>query len=264
MSEEKYQWNGEQYAKANSLQMSIGDRLIHSIEVSKQAIVLDAGCGVGNLTMEIARLVPDGKVTAIDLSESMIQEAQNAVGHTGVKNINFQVMGLNEISYNAHFDVIFSNSVMHWVTEIEDAMRRLHTALKSNGQIALQFPLLNQTHPLISYTYRVIDALQLREYYVNWAFPWYVPTEAEFTNTMIKAGFQNVAVRKAVTDFHFASADAVYRHFLSVGLKLFAQALPMDKQEKFMNRVLEEIQDDFSGEAVLKYERLFAYGNAGI
>lgn len=258
---EDFKWSGQQYSMANGLQAQIGAQLLNNISFTDDASVLDAGCGSGNLTFSIAAQVPNGHVVAIDLSESMIEKCKDESKKNKIDNISFRVQGINDIDYNEEFDIIFSNSVLHWVLSMEDAAGKLYKALRNNGIAALQFPLLDAQHPLISYANRVIEEMQIAEYYIGWKFPWYVPTSEEFQNILINAGFDNVKVLEDINIFKFENAEAVYQHFQSVGLKLYADILPENKREEYMKTVLEDLRSDFSGEADLTYHRLFAYAN---
>ena len=76
--EEKFKWSGQQYSMANGLQSHIGTQLLSGIPFTDDALVLDVGCGSGNLTFAIAEQVPNGRVVAIDLSESMIEKCVSA------------------------------------------------------------------------------------------------------------------------------------------------------------------------------------------
>jgi trans-aconitate methyltransferase len=205
-------------------------------------------------------MAPNGHVTAIDLSEAMIQKCKEDLNGTGLQNITFVVCGLNDIAYENEFDIIFSNSVLHWVIDIEDALLRMYIALRPGGQIAVQFPLLNKHHPLVMYADRVIDKMHLQQYYRGWTFPWYAPTEQSFRNTLAKVNFKKISIKKKITDFEFESANAVFDHFQSVGLKLYTDVLPGKQKEQFMDAVLQEIRNDSAGKMILHYERLFAHG----
>lgn len=74
-----FRWNGAEYSAANGLQTSVGKRLIGTIRFSPGMSVLDAGCGNGDLTFLLAESVPRGFVTAIDISEEMIEKAQKSL-----------------------------------------------------------------------------------------------------------------------------------------------------------------------------------------
>ena len=77
---------------------------------------------------------------------------------------------------------------------------------------------------------------------------------------MSDAGFQEVVYRKERNLFRFESAEAVYLHFKSVGLELYTAPLSEDLKEKFMRRLMLDLEQDFPESVSLHYERIFAYG----
>ena len=254
-----FNWDGAYYSAANGIQQSVGERLMGGVSIRPDMEILDAGCGSGELTLMLAKAAPRGHVTAVDLSASMIEKAKKAAADAGANNCGFFVGGINDLTFDNKFDLVFSNSVLHWVTEISDGTRRFYRALKQGGLLAVQFPLLNPAHPMISCADRAIKELGLGSFYGGWQFPWYVPeSEASFKGVLEAAGFTGVDVRKESGVFTFPSADSVYKHFDSVGLSLFASPLPEEKKCALTERVLKDLRDDFPGEAALRYERLFA------
>jgi predicted RNA methylase len=59
--------------------------------------VLDAGCGPGRLTIPVAQIVdPCREVTAVDLQEGILSEAQERAPAAHLTNIRFLLMGIGE------------------------------------------------------------------------------------------------------------------------------------------------------------------------
>ncbi|MBQ9881608.1 MAG: methyltransferase domain-containing protein [Synergistes sp.] len=254
-----FKWDGAGYSSVNGIQTSVGERLIESIPLLPDMSVLDAGCGNGDITFLLANKVPHGHVTAVDLSESMIRQAEKSLKAQGLRNIEFHVCGVNELEYENKFDLVFSNSVLHWVPEIEDCIRRFYRALKHGGLLRVQFPLLSAEHPFVSYAQRAIRELGLTERVSDWTFPWYVPAGSEqFVRLLKDSGFADAEAAPEARLFPFPSADAIYRQFSSVGLSLFAAPLGEGEKSAFFERVLSDLKEDFPSGARLPYARLFA------
>ncbi|MER2236374.1 MAG: methyltransferase domain-containing protein [Candidatus Limivicinus sp.] len=258
--EKDFSWNGEQYSTANGLQASVGERLIGLTDFSPYMSVLDAGCGSGNLSIVLAQKVPLGHVLAIDLSESMIRKASESSEAQALHNLEFKVCGINEIAFENMFDLVFSNSVLHWVTEIEDGIQRFCKALNPDGLLSVQFPLLDSKHPLLQYSRRAMQELGFSECFRGAAsFPWYVPESTEqFSGILEKAGFHDIDIFLDSGVFAFPSATAVYQHFNSVGLNLFTAAMDEADKTAFHAQVLGDLTADFPNKAELLYERIFA------
>jgi len=76
-----FQWDAAQYKTTSNMQATYGHELLNIIRIKETDHVLDAGCGVGNLTLEIADKAKKGFVTGVDSSEAMIEKCiKNAEG----------------------------------------------------------------------------------------------------------------------------------------------------------------------------------------
>jgi 2-polyprenyl-3-methyl-5-hydroxy-6-metoxy-1,4-benzoquinol methylase len=109
-------------------------------ELLKNTHVLDIGCGTGNLALDLAH---EGyKVTAIDLNEGMIGEAQKK---SNAGNPDFRVANMLEVSSDFNFDqfdgiTCFGNTLVH-LTEnalIEHFLNSAFSILKPGGKFMLQ------------------------------------------------------------------------------------------------------------------------------
>jgi SAM-dependent methyltransferase len=101
--------------------------------------VLDVGCGSGPTSREIARLVPEGHVTGIDVSTPLLELARARAAEQGLANLTFeradaQVAELGE----ARFDrVVSRNGVMFFADPVA-AFTNLRRALAADGRLVLQ------------------------------------------------------------------------------------------------------------------------------
>jgi SAM-dependent methyltransferase len=68
--------------------------------------VLDVGCGSGWLSRRLAKLVPEGRVVGMDISDEMIRHARRASVDFG--NLMFVTGGVAEIPWQPHF---FSHAI---------------------------------------------------------------------------------------------------------------------------------------------------------
>ncbi len=68
--------------------------------------VLDVGCGAGWLSQRLAKLVPEGRVVGMDISDEMIRHARRASADFG--NLLFVTGEVKEIPWQPHF---FSHAI---------------------------------------------------------------------------------------------------------------------------------------------------------
>ena len=134
-----------------------GKKLIVT-EVCPQAgdTILDLGCGTGELSAYLADLVgPDGKVVAVDPDKERILRAQQSYGD--VKNLSFvegsasNFLGIGSESY----DIIFSNYVIHWITDKEELFKNMFEGLKHEGKIAIQY--VDYICPFVSSAFKELN-----------------------------------------------------------------------------------------------------------
>ncbi len=94
--------------------------------------VLDFGCGMGDLSMGLARDVT--AVTAIDTSSGMIQVAQSRAKQAGIPNITFRQMSIEQlVSSNQQFDVVTVFNVLHHIQDVPKLVDQINQLLPFGG-----------------------------------------------------------------------------------------------------------------------------------
>lgn len=255
-----HSWNSAQYEKTSELQSAVAVDLIEDLQIKPYENVLDVGCGIGNITMKIASLAFNGQVLGIDASPPMIEKARENLRPSNAGTIRFQVMGAEELQFDKEFDVVFSNSVLHWIKKQDKALQSMRRCLKPGGRIGLQFPILNTSHPMVRLANKAIHALRLEHNYSDWVFPWYVPVSAAaYRDLLERIHFQNVTVREVETFYTFERAPTAIGFFNSVGLDLFLQPISSQDRISLKNEMIRLIEHSAAGTKIrLDFHRLFA------
>jgi ubiquinone/menaquinone biosynthesis C-methylase UbiE len=90
--------------------------------------VMDLGCGPGFFTIEMARMVgKNGKVTAVDLQDGMLDIVRKKVTNTNLENIvEFHNCSNNKIGLSKTFDFILVFYMLH---EVPDQLAFLQEVL---------------------------------------------------------------------------------------------------------------------------------------
>jgi trans-aconitate methyltransferase len=201
------EWNAGAYHKLSAPQFEWGQRVMDRITWRGDACVLDAGCGSGRLTAELASRVPSGCVVALDRSWNMLIEAQATLGRRDARVPNpmttaaapgaagrFRVVqaDLLALPFQRAFDVIFSTAVFHWVHDHDALFVQLHTALKPGGLVVAQCG----GGPNIAQLHERALALARTEpyapYFESWRSPWNYATAEDTAARLAHAGFVDV------------------------------------------------------------------------
>lgn len=97
--------------------------------------ILDIGCGPGSITVDFARLVPEGSVIGIDAVEDVLSQARALAKERGVTdNLTFQQHDANELPFkDGEFDIVFCHQVLQHVHEPVKVLREMARVAKKGG-----------------------------------------------------------------------------------------------------------------------------------
>jgi SAM-dependent methyltransferase len=90
--------------------------------------VLDAGCGTGAMSRELACHFPDASIVGVDRSASAIALASQR--HGRLPNVTFEVLDLEQSTPDSatKFDFVFCQGVLHHMGAPVQALRNIHAA----------------------------------------------------------------------------------------------------------------------------------------
>ena len=255
-----HSWDSSQYTKTSDLQADVAGDLIKNLRIKHDECILDVGCGIGNISIEIAAIANNGYVVGIDDSSAMIDQACKNLSFKDLRNINFQVMSATEMKFYSHFDVVFSNSVLHWIKKQDMVLQSIYRCLKPGGRIGLQFPILNTSHPMVRLVEKAIHSLRLENKYTNWESPWYVPKSRDaYTDLLAQNHFKKITVKEVGTFYTFETALAVIGFFNSVGIDLLLQPISNKDGISVKNEIIKILESNKIGNGIkLEFHRLYA------
>ncbi|MBW3041686.1 class I SAM-dependent methyltransferase [Prochlorococcus marinus] len=86
--------------------------------LNKNDLILDVGCGPGNICERIAKNWPFVKVVGIDGSKEMLNEAEKKLCKSFSNNLTYELIEINSIAtgekkFELKADVLVSNSALH-------------------------------------------------------------------------------------------------------------------------------------------------------
>src|SRR3954453_14806058 len=111
--------------------MALGHEVLQRIDLRGDEVVLDAGCGSGELTVELADRVPRGRVYGVDGSPRMVTLARDRLG----ARATVWVSDLLELEVPEPVDLIFSAATFHWIAHPERLFGRLRSGAEAGGRL---------------------------------------------------------------------------------------------------------------------------------
>ena len=103
--------------------------------------VLDAGCGPGSITLDLAQAVLPGRVIGIDRETAQTQRGARIAEGCQITNVHFQTASVYELPFeNTSFDLVFSHALFEHLADPAAALAEFRRVLRPGGMVALCSP----------------------------------------------------------------------------------------------------------------------------
>jgi SAM-dependent methyltransferase len=100
--------------------------------------VLDAGCGVGSIALDLAPTIAPGRIVGVDLDPEQIEIARRTAKARGIENAEFTTGSVLELPFEeATFDVVYANAVLFYLREQKPALVEMRRVLRPGGIAAV-------------------------------------------------------------------------------------------------------------------------------
>jgi ubiquinone/menaquinone biosynthesis C-methylase UbiE len=99
--------------------------------------VLDAGCGVGSIAIDLAPTIAPGRMVGIDVDPVQIETARRSAADRGIENTEFVTASVLDLPFDdATFDVVYANAVLLYLREPVRALTEMRRVLRPGGLAA--------------------------------------------------------------------------------------------------------------------------------
>ena len=250
------------YREKSLVQASAGSKLTEMLAIPPDADILDAGCGAGNLTADLRDLT-SGSVVGIDPSAGMIRQSREAYPGS---EIEFRVMGAEELDYDNNFDILFCSSAFQWFRQPEAVLTRFHRALRPGGRVGMQAPATSNYCPNFI---RAIDHCrhlqQLDTVFAGFRSPWFfLETADAYGELFSQAGFRVLHCRIEAEhgEYTVDQAVGIFRSGAAAGFlnqAYYAAPLPDDFAEQVLHGIMASFEEQAAPQGVvhLLFHRVF-------
>jgi len=241
-------WDSNLYDKKHSYVFKYGEDLLSLLQPKPGEKILDLGCGTGHLTNLIAESGAD--ITGIDSSEEMIKLAKQ-----NYPSIKFEVKNAVDFYFSEKFDAVFSNAVLHWVLQKEEAVSCVYENLKRGGRFVLEMGGKDNVK-------RVIDVLRktlAESGYKNNSemVMWYFPSVGEYASLLEKNGFRVIYSAHFDRDTFLNEKDTI-EDWLEMFAKNFFEGINPVEKKKLVKHISDKLlpTNIKDGKWFIDYKRL--------
>jgi trans-aconitate 2-methyltransferase len=236
-------WDAATYDRVADPMTRWGTTVLERLPLAGHEAVLDAGCGTGRVTEQLAERLPRGRVVALDASPSMIDIARARLARFG-ERITYAVADLGQPLpiEPATLDGVVSTATFHWVPDHDALFRHLAAVLRPGGRLVAQCGGVGN----IARVQRALAGIG-----DGWLGAVHFETPLETHRRLEAAGFVDIECWLVEEPTRFEPGPPFEAYLRAVVLGAHLERLPTSEHAAFVRAVAEAI-----GEPVIDYVRL--------
>lgn len=234
------EWNAEAYHRVSDPQVGWGRAVLSRLALSGSERVIDAGCGTGRLTRELAARLPHGALVALDASRQMLEQAREHLNDCQPP-VRLVQATLPHLPVAGWADVVFSTATFHWVTDHQRLFEGIFEALAPGGCLHAQ---CGGGPNLALARAPAADVMRLPQFapcFASWVPVWEFADATTTAARLETAGFTEVSTSLEESPVRFED-EATYRAYVStVVFRLHLSRLPDELRSPFLDEIVRRL-----------------------
>jgi malonyl-CoA O-methyltransferase len=122
------------YDRHASVQRASATELMEFTLPCRAESIFEPGCGTGIYTSRLLEAFPDADIRCVDIAADMIEVAREKCGDRA----EFHHADAEDVR-TGQYDLISSNAVFQWFTDLEGTLRRYRAILRPGGRLTFSF-----------------------------------------------------------------------------------------------------------------------------
>ena len=229
------QWDASDYGRNGAFVPALGLPVVELLAPRAGEAILDLGCGDGTLTQ--ALVDAGAQVTAVDASPDMVAAAR-------ARGIDAGLADGQQLAFDAAFDAVFSNAVLHWMLDGAAVARGVFRALKPGGRFVGEMGGAGNVRQMRAALNAELEARghALPDHDLQW-----YPGVEEFTAIYADAGFVDIDARLIDRPTPLPAGPAGWFRTFRSGL-MDVLGIPADEREAIFAAAAERVPTALLGE----------------
>lgn len=236
------------------------EHLVGCLKLSGDEQLLDVATGTGKIALAAARRLKNGRVTGIDLSDGMLEQARKKAMEENLTNVSFQCADIDAIDFPLEsFDGLCSGFGVFFWPDMVKGLKKIQQFVKPGGFIAITSFFDGSFTPLSDLC---LDRFQ--KYGVNLpdSYTWQRLDHSDKHRDLMKAaGLRNVSSQKKQMGYYLESAEQWWDIIRYSGFRGFLNQLSQADTFRYKKEHLNEIEAIATEKGIwLNVEVIFSIG----
>jgi len=209
------------------------------LDLSGDEYVLDVACGTGHASLAIARLLPRGRVVAVDFSSGMLDQARQKAASLHLRNIDFIERDMQDLGFaESPFDVAVCAFGIFFVMDMETQLANIASMVKPGGRVMITNFQESYFHPLKDLFVNRLAAYGVQNPPQAWKR---IAHEAGCRQLFETAGLADIRIEQKNVGYYLDSQDEWWDIVWNAGFRRLVAQLSQNDQERFKQEHLEEV-----------------------
>ncbi len=218
---------------------SSAENLVRFLNLRGDERVLDVACGTGHASLAIARLLPRGRVTALDFSSGMLAQARRKAAESKIDNIDFVERDMQSLGFEDHFDIAVCAFGIFFAEDMDAQLAHIVSAVRPGGRIVITNFQEDYFSPLKELFFDRLATYGVRNPPQTWRR---IAHETGCKVLFKKAGLIDVRIETRNVGYYLDSADDWWSIVWNAGFRRMVTQLSQQDQERFRHEHLQEIE----------------------
>jgi ubiquinone/menaquinone biosynthesis C-methylase UbiE len=201
--------------------------------------VLDVACGTGNAALAVAQRLPRGRVTALDFSSGMLDQARRKAALLKLANVEFLERDMQDPGFGeAAFDAAVCAFGIFFVTDMDNQLKRIASLVKPGGSVMISNFRENYFSPMKELFFDRIASYGVPIPPQQWRS---IAHEAGCRRLFETAGLTDVRIEERNVGYYLEGAEEWWSIVWNAGLRRMVTQLSPDNLERFRREHLQEV-----------------------
>jgi ubiquinone/menaquinone biosynthesis C-methylase UbiE len=210
--------------------------------------VLDVATGTGHAAMALAARLPGGRVTAVDFSPGMLEQARRKAASLSVRNVEFLERDMQDLCFRpGTFDAAVCSFGIFFVDDMDTQLAHIAEAVRHGGQVAISGFQENLFHPLADLLLDRLDRYGVHQQRHSWKR---IATKQGCVDLFRKAGLRDIRVVPENVGYFLKNAEAWWEIVWNAGFRGMVSQLKAEELERFRQEHLREVAALATGDGI--------------